>query len=117
MTAPTVDGKREWVGGANVASRIGRTNASWPFGVLSLAEGRLTVRLRGFGWLAGRLEDCTPDEIDLAFPVGLRRPSGVGVRRSDGKEFYFWTRAGDEVLLSCAEQDSAPAKSCGARQG
>ena len=81
-------------------SWLGRMNATWPLGILTLAGGRLTVRVRGFRWLAGRLEGCTPDEIDLAFPVKRGLSSGVGVRRGDGKEFYFWTRRGDEVIYA-----------------
>jgi len=93
-----------WVGGINAPGLGGwRINASWPFGVLLLSDGQVTVKLRWVGRVLGTTAlVCQPRDLALAFPCDGRFSQGVGLRTNAGAEIYFWTGQRVEVLSQMA---------------
>jgi hypothetical protein len=93
------------VGGANVPTSTMRVNASYPLGVMEVYERavRVSIRPRLFGAVplfAG------PRDLDSAFPVrGAFRTRGVGLRLTDGREWYFWTGQVDQALQTLADHE------------
>lgn len=99
-----VGGGASWTGGANVATDLGRMNASAPLAVLSMTGDSLALHLRPK--LVGRLFGARPlvwhvDEVLAVYPVRgrlLKISGGIAVESSTAPLAYFWTRRADEVL-------------------
>ena len=93
---------RRWVGGANVPTLGGlRVNASFPLAELILDRDSLQLRLRGPLNRFARAESIhvKPTDIAEVFPIRASfRFRGVGLRRLDGREYYFKTTRCDEIL-------------------
>lgn len=87
------------VGGANVPSSSLRMNATWPFAVLEVVRGRLTLELRWLGGLFGPDSlSAGPDELKRVYPIRGFMSAGVGFTSTDGRDFYLWTGKGEAVL-------------------
>ncbi|MGY5014539.1 hypothetical protein ACWCY6_41845 [Streptomyces sp. 900105755] len=90
-------------------TRAGRINATRPFGVLTINDGRLVLRarvLRPFATLFGVTPlECSAQDIADVFPCrGIFGTPGVGFRTEDGRRFYFWTGQIQAVLDVCRQQ-------------
>lgn len=94
------------VGGANMPTKYLRMNATWPLAVLTIADGRVSIRLRGPLQRTGGVPlDATPAEIAEVFPTrGMWRTSGVGFTDRAGWEWYFWTRRVQPILAMLDER-------------
>ncbi|MBR7838209.1 hypothetical protein KDL01_33360 [Actinospica durhamensis] len=90
----------EWIGGATYSGPGGfGAEASYPFAVLRLEDGTVTLRLRGLGRLMRKtVLECPVGSLELAFPCHRILSQGVGLRAARGAEVYFWTSQGDEIL-------------------
>ena len=85
--------RRRFVGGLNVPDvRWGRLSAGWPLGVLTIADGRISLVPRGpFRGFSGGVTVPLSD-VSCAFPLRGRLVwPGVGFDYADGKIAYFWT--------------------------
>ena len=97
-----------WIGGANVATRFGRLNATWPLAVLSISGPTLTLRLRPrvIRMLPGG-EPSAWNAADLlvTYPVRgrvLRVNRGVAIESNTAPLAYFWTQQPESVLAALA---------------
>lgn len=94
---------RTWIGGANLPTRYLRVNATRPFAKLAVDAGQIYICLRPR--LAARLFRAdelagTPGNVECVYPAVGRLFRGVGVRTTDGRDYYFRTAAGDEILAA-----------------
>lgn len=103
-----------WTGGGNVATGMGRMNATWPLAVLTVHEDALTIRFRpkliarcfGMGpyvWHVG--------EVIVVYPVigrflGLSR--GLAVESRTTPLVYFWTQQPEPILTALSGQYGIP---------
>ena len=85
---------QRWIGGGNLPCSLGRANGTWPLGELALDGRRVMLRLRPhfFARLAGASSlEAVPEDLEVVFPaVGYMGGRGLGFRRRDGTEYYFW---------------------------
>ena len=89
------------VGGANVPTAHMRVDATWPLAVLEIAGPRLSLTLRWPGRVFGAESlSTTAEELQRVYPVRRFLVSGVGFTDLHGRDFYFWTRKGQEILDS-----------------
>jgi len=85
----------KFVGGFNSPGRLGRRNATWPFGELQLESGAVQLRST-LGWTNGQQKvRFLPADVSEAFLCrNLMFGRGVAFQLHDGTEFYFWTIRG-----------------------
>jgi hypothetical protein len=102
----------KFTGGVNYPTPMGRGNATWPLGALTLDEGGIELRM-GFGRFGFTVLPRTDRfEVEGIFPCrgGLLASPGVGLRLGDGREFYFWTsRESSREIIGLLEQEGFPA--------
>ncbi len=96
-------GARRFVGGLNVPLDGMRADATWPFGVLTVSEGKLSLTSR----IVFRFRTEMAIDDVLAFPLAARflRP-GVGIELADGQTLYFWTFAKKREAVLAASASS-----------
>jgi hypothetical protein len=103
-----------WTGGGNMATEMGRMNATWPLAVLTVHEDALTIRFRpkliarcfGVGpcvWHVG--------EVIVVYPVigrliGLTR--GLAIESHTMPRVYFWTQQPEPILSMLNGQYGIP---------
>jgi hypothetical protein len=93
------------VGGANVPTGYMRLDATWPLGVLDCYADRVALTVRGGRFLAAKPLYANAGDLASVFPVrGVIRKRGVGFRLKDGREWYFWTGAGQSALTCLAQR-------------
>lgn len=99
-----------WTGGGNVATDLGRMNATWPLAVLALSANTLTLRFRPellgrmFGtksslWQAG--------EIIAVYPIRgrlTRLSRGLAIESTTMPVAYFWTSRPAPILAALGER-------------
>lgn len=92
-------------GGANSPTAYLRVNATWPLAVLELQGDRVSLRL-SVPFTGAQPLYARPADLLGVFPVQNRWPGtrGVGLRTFDGREWYFWTFQGAEVLDRLRQQ-------------
>lgn len=91
---------REFVGGMNVPSALGRFNATWPLATLVITDEGIRLRPRTFARVFSGDYDVPLSEIAVAFPLrGLFMTSGVGFELADGAVAYFWTWSDQRAIL------------------
>ena len=90
---------RTIIGGANVPTTTMRVNATWPLAVLELGEARFRLRVRGAKWFGALTLDAGPADVKEVYPAkGRLGASGVGFTDQSGRDYYFWTSAGAQIL-------------------
>ena len=101
-TSGTSTSRLRWIGGANLPTLGGRrVNASEFFAELVLDVNGLKLSLRGPLPRLTRAETlyAMPSDLSEVFPIRSRlRFRGVGLRRPDGREYYFKTTQTDPIL-------------------
>ena len=93
---------RTIIGGANVPTTTMRLNATWPFAVLELGEARFRLRLRGVKLFGALTLDAGPADVTDVYPVKGKLGTGVGFTDHAGRDYYFWTAAGLQILYGLA---------------
>jgi hypothetical protein len=92
------------VGGGNFPVQRWRVNANWPLAVLELRGDVLSLRMR-MSLLGSARIDVRPADVVSVFPVrGPVGSTGIGLRRADGRDWYFWTRSAPAVLDALSRQ-------------
>ncbi len=88
-----------WTGAADVPGSMGRMNASTPLGVLEIAPGRLTLRVRPrfmASLFGARALVMTPADVEVIFPARRKlRYRAVGIRPYDEPPSYFIVPGGN----------------------
>ncbi|MFI6833686.1 hypothetical protein ACIBG5_41695 [Kribbella sp. NPDC050241] len=101
-TSGTSTSRLRWIGGANLPTLGGwRINASELFAELVLDDNTLKLSLRGPLPRLIRAEtlSAAPSELSEVFPIRSSfRFRGIGLRRPDGREYYFKTTQTDPIL-------------------
>lgn len=95
--------RRTWVGGANLPTRYMRMNAPWPLARLTIDQGLIGIQIRPR--LAARLThadelSAAPDAVECVYAAVGKLFRGIGVRTTSGRDYYFRTYAGAEVLAA-----------------
>ena len=101
-----------WIGAADIPGSMGRMNASVPLGVLELASGRLTLRVRP-GFLATMFGATalvvTPADVEAVFPARAKlRYRAIGIRRIGEPPSYFILRGDRPPILSAVAAAGFP---------
>lgn len=102
-----------WTGAADVPGSMGRINASTPLGVMEIAPGRLTLRVRPrfmtsiFG---AKALVVAPADVEVIFPARRQlRYRAVGIRPLGEPPSYFITpRENRALVLSAAAAAGFP---------
>jgi hypothetical protein len=101
-----------WTGGGNVATELGRINATLPLAVLAISRSELVLRFRPklITRMFGVTEVRWPvSELLTVYPVRgryLRFNKGLAIESTAAPLAYFWTRQPSSVLSSIAERDA-----------
>lgn len=94
---------KTWSGGANLPTRNMRVNATRPLACLSISSDIIEIRLR-LRLLARLIRadelSAKPDTVECVYRAVGRLFRGVGVRTTAGCDYYFRTRASEEILAS-----------------
>lgn len=109
VTARRITDSASWIGGGNVATDIGRMNASWPLAVLDVTDRELTIRFRPklVTGILGATEARWPvDRVLVVYPVRgrwFRFNKGIAIETASAPLTYFWTRQAPTILTALAE--------------
>lgn len=99
----SLGGPAKWVGGANVPSRMGRLNATWPFATLELSGAAVRLAIVPGRLFGVKPISAGPSAVELVFPVrGRLGAVGIAIRPPAVPDCYFWTRRQREVIAALA---------------
>lgn len=108
MPVPAPPPGHDWTGGANLATDLGRVNATWPLAKLTVSEHLLAIHIRPkllAGLLGATWSSWPPDQLLTLYPVRGKWFSfntGIAIEGSSSPLAYFWTRRPADVLTVLA---------------
>jgi hypothetical protein len=99
-----------WVGAADVPSGLGRTNVTFPLGLLELTGPALTLRIRPAfltGMFGMKPLVVSPREVEAVFPARVRlRSAAIGIRPYGQPPSYFLTLDNNRAAILTALGDA-----------
>lgn len=107
--AAGIQWESSWAGGGNVATSMGRMNATWPLAVLAAQGQTVVLRFRPmllakfFG--VGKPFTWAPGDVITAYPVRGRAISlnrGLAIESTTTALAYFWTVRPEAILADLA---------------